>query len=169
MQKRTRGRAGLTSAVRLLRESTHARKNRLHGWGGRIRTSAFRFSPELPSLNLPYGNSADNRAAYAVLSASTGVLGLDDDHSECKVSNPATSASQSGLRRPTGGGPSNPRGTAAFRRYRLVSVSRIGLQKRQWGPWSPSPVFRLSFLLDLRELSSLCESRRIRSLLRSHP
>ena len=37
-------------------------------------------------------------------------------------------ASQSGLHRPTCEGPSKPRGTAAFRGYRLVSVSGIGLK-----------------------------------------
>ena len=47
---------------------------------------------------------------------------------ECGGSNPAASASQSGLHRSTCPGPSKPRATAAFRRYRAVSVSRIGLQ-----------------------------------------
>jgi hypothetical protein len=60
---------------------------------------------------------------------------------ECKVSNPAAPASQSGLHRPTSEDPSKRRGTATFRRYHAVSVSGIGLQKRRSGPWSLRPTF----------------------------
>jgi hypothetical protein len=63
-------------------------------------------------------------------------------------SSPLTPAGQSGLHRPTSEGPSKRRGTAAFRRYRAVSVSGIGLQKCHSGPWSPRPLFGVSFLLD---------------------
>ena len=44
--------------------------------------------------------------------------------------------------------PSKPRGTAAFRGYALVSVSGIGLPKCHSGPWSPRPLFGVSFLLE---------------------
>src|ERR1700730_6624602 len=36
-------------------------------------------------------------------------------------------------------------GTAAFRRYGLVSVSRIRLRMRQSSPWSLKPLFGVSF------------------------
>ena len=50
------------------------------------------FSSELPSLNLLYENSGGSCAAYAVLCPSTGVIGSDEDHSECKVSNPVANS-----------------------------------------------------------------------------
>ena len=65
---------------------------------------------------------------------------------ECGGSNPAALASQSGLHWATCEGPSKRRGTAAFRRYRAVSVWGIGLQKCHSAPWSPRPLFGVSFL-----------------------
>src|ERR1700730_14445980 len=65
----------------------------------------------------------------ALLSLSAEALEFDDDHSECNVSNPAAPASQSGLHWATCERPSKRRGTAAFRRYRAVSVSGIGLYR----------------------------------------
>src|SRR3984893_16620370 len=57
----------------------------LPGWGDRIRTSAFRIS-----RNCLERTCHMNRTVMAQLKRrpSAEALGFDDDHSECKVSNP---------------------------------------------------------------------------------
>ena len=76
----------------------------------------------------------------------TKEFGRDFKKPRFPSSSPLTPASQSCLYRRTCRGPPKPRGTEAIRRYGLVSVSGIRLQKRHSGPWSPRRVFGVSFL-----------------------
>jgi len=73
---------------------------RLPGWGGRIRTHAFRITRSCLART-SHMIGADLMAPVKLLSSSAGALGFDDDHSECKVSNPPAPASQSSLHRYT--------------------------------------------------------------------
>ena len=66
------------------------------GWGGRIRTPAFRITRSSLARTC-HMIGADLMAPVKLLSSSVGALGFDDDHSECKVSNPPAPARQSGF------------------------------------------------------------------------
>ena len=65
----------------------------LPGWGGRIRTSAFRISRNCLERTC-HMNRADHGAGLSA-ALLREALGFDDDHSECKVSNPAAPATES--------------------------------------------------------------------------
>jgi hypothetical protein len=67
----------------------------LPGWGGRIRTSAFRISRNCLERTC-HMNRADHGAGLSA-ALLREALGFDDDHSECKVSNPAAPSHGVGL------------------------------------------------------------------------
>ena len=116
---------------------------------GRIRNSAFRNQTRSVPLSMA-SRRCGKRRGWAVaepgLSALPQAMGFDTIIRNAEFRIPAAPASQSGLHWATCERPSKRRGTAAFRRYRAVSVSGVGLQKCHSAPWSPRPLFGVSFL-----------------------
>jgi hypothetical protein len=85
--------AGSLRSSLKLDERGHDRGGTSAGWGGRIRTSAFRILSELCSLNF-HMIGADLMAPHYSPQPFYGTVWFDDDHLECRVSNPAAPGTQ---------------------------------------------------------------------------